>query len=166
MVHIPYLQPFDDVNKRVSRLAANIPLNRFNLAPLSFTDVSPEYYVAGLLGIYELNRVELLKEVFIWAYQRSAVLYAQARQTIGEPDPFRVRYRTEMRQLVGTIIREMLNRQEAAEHIRQKAADLPADAEQPFIKLVETELLSLHDGNFARFQVSPREYGQWREVWD
>ena len=28
MVHIPYLQPFDDVNKRVSRLAANIPLPR------------------------------------------------------------------------------------------------------------------------------------------
>jgi hypothetical protein len=166
MVHIPYLQPFDDVNKRVSRLAANIPLNRFNLAPLSFTDVSPEYYVAGLLGVYELNRVELLKEVFIWAYQRSAVLYAQARQTIGEPDPFRVRYRTEMRQLVGTIIREMLNRQEAAEHIREKAADLPADDEQPFIKLVETELLNLHDGNFARYQVSPRQYSQWREVWD
>ena len=26
MVQLPYLQPFDDVNKRVSRLAANIPL--------------------------------------------------------------------------------------------------------------------------------------------
>ena len=25
-VHLPYLQPFEDVNKRVSRLAANIPL--------------------------------------------------------------------------------------------------------------------------------------------
>ena len=25
MVHLPYLQPFEDVNKRVSRLAANIP---------------------------------------------------------------------------------------------------------------------------------------------
>src|SRR3546814_4754836 len=25
MAHLPYLQPFDDVNKRVSRLAANIP---------------------------------------------------------------------------------------------------------------------------------------------
>jgi Fic family protein len=25
MVQLPYLQPFDDVNKRVSRLAANIP---------------------------------------------------------------------------------------------------------------------------------------------
>jgi Fic family protein len=33
MVQLPYLQPFDDVNKRVSRLAANIPLNKHNLAP-------------------------------------------------------------------------------------------------------------------------------------
>ena len=31
----PYLQPFDDVNKRVSRLAANIPLIKSNLSPLS-----------------------------------------------------------------------------------------------------------------------------------
>ena len=31
MVHLPYLQPFEDVNKRVSRLVANIPLIRLNL---------------------------------------------------------------------------------------------------------------------------------------
>jgi len=31
MVHLPYLQPFDDVNKRVSRLAANIPFIKRNL---------------------------------------------------------------------------------------------------------------------------------------
>jgi Fic family protein len=36
MVHLPYLQPFVDVNKRVSRLAANIPLIQHNLCPLSF----------------------------------------------------------------------------------------------------------------------------------
>ena len=34
-----YLQPFEDVNKRVSRLAANIPLVQRNLGPLSFVDV-------------------------------------------------------------------------------------------------------------------------------
>ena len=39
MVHLPYLQPFEDVNKRVSRLAANIPLIQHNLCPLSFIDV-------------------------------------------------------------------------------------------------------------------------------
>ena len=39
LVQLLYLQPFDDVNKRVSRLAANLPFNRHNLAPLSFIDV-------------------------------------------------------------------------------------------------------------------------------
>lgn len=39
MVHLPYLQPFEDVNKRVSRLAANIPFIQRNLCPLSFIDV-------------------------------------------------------------------------------------------------------------------------------
>lgn len=39
MVHLPYLQPFEDVNKRVSRLAANLPLIRENLSPLSFVDM-------------------------------------------------------------------------------------------------------------------------------
>ncbi|NCD26770.1 MAG: Fic family protein, partial [Deltaproteobacteria bacterium] len=35
LVQIPYLQPFEDVNKRVSRLGANIPLITNNLAPLT-----------------------------------------------------------------------------------------------------------------------------------
>lgn len=39
MVHVPYLQPFEDVNKRVSRLAANIPFIQHNLSPLSFIEV-------------------------------------------------------------------------------------------------------------------------------
>ena len=39
MVHIPYLQPFEDVNKRVSRLGANIPLLKHNLCPLSFVEL-------------------------------------------------------------------------------------------------------------------------------
>jgi Fic family protein len=41
MVQIPYLQPFDDVNKRTSRLAANIPLLQKNLCPLSFMEKHP-----------------------------------------------------------------------------------------------------------------------------
>src|ERR1035438_1925019 len=58
MVHIPYLQTFEDVNKRVSRLSANIPLVRRNLCPLSFVDVPVDDYVDATLGVYELNRVD------------------------------------------------------------------------------------------------------------
>jgi len=39
MVHLPYLQPFAYINKRTSRLAANLPLFRANLCPLTFLDV-------------------------------------------------------------------------------------------------------------------------------
>src|SRR5215469_4275993 len=62
MVHLPYLQPFEDVNKRVSRLAANIPLISRDLCPLSFVDVPERAYVSATLGVYELTRVELLRD--------------------------------------------------------------------------------------------------------
>ena len=53
MVHLPYLQPFEDVNKRVSRLAANIPLIRHNLSPLSFIDMPVQTYTESMLGVYD-----------------------------------------------------------------------------------------------------------------
>jgi len=55
MVQIPYLQPFVDVNKRVSRLGSNIPLILHNLCPLSFIDVPERAYVEGTLGVYEMH---------------------------------------------------------------------------------------------------------------
>lgn len=52
MVHLPYLQPFADVNKRTSRLAANLPLFRANLCPLTFLDVPEPAYSRAILGVY------------------------------------------------------------------------------------------------------------------
>jgi hypothetical protein len=49
MVQLPYLQPFLDVNKRVSRLAANIPLIKGNLVPFSFVGVPETSYTHGML---------------------------------------------------------------------------------------------------------------------
>lgn len=40
MVHLPYLQSFEDVNKRVTRMAANIPFIRGNLSPLSSSSIA------------------------------------------------------------------------------------------------------------------------------
>ncbi|MCX6129495.1 MAG: Fic family protein, partial [Proteobacteria bacterium] len=39
LVHLSYLQAFEDVNKRTARLVANIPMIKKNLRPLSFIDV-------------------------------------------------------------------------------------------------------------------------------
>lgn len=59
-INIAYLQPFEEGNKRTSRLSANLPLLMSNCAPLSFLDVEPEAYAyANALGGVEL-RVNLL----------------------------------------------------------------------------------------------------------
>jgi Fic family protein len=166
MVHLPYLQPFEDVNKRVSRLAANIPLNRHNLSPLSFVDVPNDLYIRGLLAVYELNRIELLKDVFVWAYERSAARYAAVRQTIGEPDLFRLKYRQEIRQLITEVISTGLDKKAANNFIKGNADKIPGIDRAKFIEYVETELISLHEGNFARYYISPSEFAKWKLQWD
>ena len=77
MVQLPYLQPFANVNKAISRLVANIPLFRHNLCPLSFVDVPVLAYTEGTLGVYELGRIELLRDIFVWAYERSCLHYGR-----------------------------------------------------------------------------------------
>jgi hypothetical protein len=110
MVHIPYLQPFTDVNKRTSRLAANIPLIRANLCPLSFIDVPERAYVEGTIGVYEQNRVELLRDVFAWAYARSCAQYRVVRESMGQPDPVRLRYRDALAEVVRHTVVSLLRR--------------------------------------------------------
>ena len=156
LVQLPYLQPFDDVNKRVSRLAANIPLIRANLAPLSFEEVSRELYTEAILGVYELKRTELLRDLFIWAYRRSASRYAAVRMSLGEPDPFRLNYRTAIRHVVGEVMREGMDNRAANTHIGAWSAEHVEEADRErFRDVVERELLSLHEGNFARYRVRP-----------
>lgn len=166
MVHLPYLQPFDDVNKRVSRLAVNIPLNRHNLSPLSFADVAQDIYIAGLLGVYEFNDTTLLKEVFLWAYERSAARYSALRQTLGEPDPFRLQYRNQLRSLIKSIINQVLNPTQASAQIQSFAAGIPAADKDKFIEAVDVEILNLHEGNFARYLVTPSQFRIWQEQWN
>jgi len=141
MVHLPYLQPFEDVNKRVSRLAANIPLIRHNLCPLSFIDVEQDDYVGGLIGVYELNRVEYLRDVFAWAYRRSCARYAAVRQSLGDPDPFRLRHRA----VIGRAVRDVVLGR--------------------LMEVVNSELASLHDGNIARYRIRPSEFEAWKPHW-
>jgi Fic family protein len=166
MVHLPYLQPFEDVNKRVSRLAANIPFIRHNLCPLSFVDVPEQAYIDGILGVYELNRIELLRDVFVWAYERSCARYSAVRQSLGEPDPFRLRYRTVVAETIAEIVRSGMDKKTAAAFIKRRATEGIAQKDQAhLIEVVETEIMSLHEGNFARYRLRPSQYQTWREGW-
>ena len=166
MVHLPYLQPFDDVNKRTSRLSANIPFIRENLSPLSFVDVPEKAYTDGLLGVYELNQIALLRDVFVWAYERSCARYSAVRQSLGEPDKFRLRYRDTIASLVADIVNTRMNKISATAAIKKHAASEVDAADQArFIEVTETELMSLHEGNMARYRIRPSEFSEWQQHW-
>ena len=167
MVQLPYLQPFDDVNKRVSRLAANIPMIRANLAPLSFTEVPGDLYTRATLGVYERNDITLLRDVFLWAYQRSAARYTAVRQSMGEPDPFRLRYREQLRDVVRDVVLGAMSRQATRAHLVTTSREfIPTADQDQFAEVAETELLGLHEGNFARYLVRPSEFAAWQQIWN
>ena len=90
LIHLSYLQAFEDVNKRTARLACNIPFIKNNLCPLSFTDVSRDDYSAALLTIYEQNEITPMLDLFCWAYSRSCNQYSIAKESLGEIDAFRI----------------------------------------------------------------------------
>jgi Fic family protein len=160
MVHLPYLQPFIDVNKRVSRLAANIPLIRENLCPLSFVDVPNQSYLDGILGVYELNRVELLRDVFMWAYERSCQRYMAIKQSIGDPDAFRMKYREAIQHVVRTVVQTQLRG--TAEEIIAVAANRVAAADaEPFVEAVTVDLNYLYEGNVVRYRLRKSEWEAW-----
>ena len=162
MVHLPYLQPFEDVNKRVSRLVANIPFIRHNLCPLSFIDVPQQAYVDAMIGVYELNRIELLRDVFVWAYARSCQQYVAVQQNLTPPDIFRLRYRQALGEVVAAIVRQ----DEAATETMLSARTPVAVAAQDkahFIELALAEFKALHPGNAVRFGIGPLEFAAWKE---
>jgi len=160
MVHLPYLQPFEDVNKRVSRLAANIPFIRHNLCPLSFIDVPQQAYVDGMLGVYELNRVDLLRDVFVWAYERSCQQYVAVKQNLVPPDIFRLRHRQALAEVIAAIVRQGDAPTEQAVTSRMPASVAAADHAH-FVQLALAEFGALHAGNAVRFGVRPLEFGEW-----
>lgn len=163
MVHLPYLQPFADINKRTSRLAANLPLFRANLCPLTFLDVPEQAYSRATLGVYEMTRVELLRDLFLWAYERSTQEYLAIRQDLAEPDPLRLAWRDFIKQTIhGVITHPGLD---PLCQIQQAVAELIPEKEQPSVQaLVIEELRRLHEGVLARYGLRPSDYNAWKRA--
>ncbi len=161
MVHLPYLQPFADMNKRTSRLAANLPLFRENLCPLTFLDVPEQAYSRSILGLYELTRVELLRDLYVWAYERSTQEYLAIKQNLAEPDPTRLAYRNVIKQTIHEVVTRAdedslgIIKHNIKEHVQQ------ADHDNVQALIVE-ELRRLHEGVLARYGLRPSEFAMWK----
>ncbi|CAN7753965.1 Fic family protein [Variovorax sp. LjRoot290] len=155
-VNLAYLQPFEDGNKRVSRLAANIPLMLYNQAPLSFLDVDREDYALAMMGVYECCDVSMAVDLFDWTYRRSQAKYKVVRESMGSPDPFRVKYREALNEAVGLVVR---GRKPVAEALA--GVGLPDEDASKFQQLLAQELNALAAFNCARYRLGIKETQAW-----
>jgi len=155
-VQLAYLQPFEDGNKRLSRLAANIPLMLYNQAPLSFLDVGRDDYALAMLGVYERGDVSMAIDLFAWTYRRSQAKYQVVQESMGLPDPFRARYREALNQAVGQVVR---SRTPVA--LALDALGLPAVDLAPFQQRLTQELDALAIFNCARYRLGTGETQAW-----
>jgi len=152
------------VNKRTARLVANIPFIKENYKPLSFADVEQDAYVKGLLGIYEKNDVSIFRDLYLWAYKRSAQRHSAVQQSMGEPNLLKLKYRDTIMDIIRTIILEKTESKNVVAQVHRliEAQELPAADSRQLFQIIETEILSLHDGNIARFKIRPSEFQAWK----
>ncbi len=76
LLGLSYIQPFEDGNKRTSRLIANAILLAHDYAPLSYRSVDEDEYREAILVFYELNSILPFKKIFIDQYVFAAKNYS------------------------------------------------------------------------------------------
>lgn len=163
MTHVAYLQPFVDVNKRTSRLLANLCLIRANVCPLSFVDADEEWYLLGTLAVYEHRRTELLRDFFLPAYRHSAAKYKVVKASVPTPDPIRLRYRDQLRDVVRTIVSSGVAPNAKLGRDASVRLDIPDEDRERFVELVMELLLNLNEGSAARYGLRPTEFRSWSD---
>ena len=104
LLHLSYLQAFEDGNKRTARIVANIPLLRADLCPVSFLGTPETAYINGILGVYELNRTELIRDVYVSTYMRTASHFHGERGRMIVPGELSFRYRTEISRAIRALV--------------------------------------------------------------
>jgi Fic family protein len=69
LVMIAYIQPFEDGNKRTSRIIANAVLYSHDKAMLSYRDIDSVEYKKAMILFYEQNNISYIKEIFIAQFE-------------------------------------------------------------------------------------------------
>ena len=143
-------------------LAPTLVLIRANLVPLSFIDVPVRAYIDGTLAVYELRRVELLRDVFMWAYARSCAQYRVVRDATAQPEPIRLRYREVLEAVVRDIVRGLVvPSTKWLEAWARDHAVIAADVDD-LVAQAMGMLINLNEATAMRARLRRSEFEAWR----
>ena len=72
---IAYIQPFEDGNKRTSRILGNALLLADDYCPLSYRSVDEIEYKKGIILFYEQNNASYFKQLFLEQFRQAVKKY-------------------------------------------------------------------------------------------
>jgi hypothetical protein len=104
--------------------------------------------------VYEMARLELLRDLYVWAYERSTQEYLAIKQDLAEPDPLRLTWRNFIKQTIHQIVIHSEQDSFAAIHQAVKA-QVPDSEQNQLQALIVGELRQLHEGVLARYGLRP-----------
>jgi predicted metal-binding transcription factor (methanogenesis marker protein 9) len=118
-------------------------------------------YARAVLGVYEMTRVELLRDLFVWAYERSTQEYLAIKQDLAERDPLRLAWRNVIKQTIREVV--MHPDQDAMALITAAVgSEIPQSVQADLRALITDELRWLHEGVLARYGLRPSEFTRWK----
>ncbi len=76
LLSISYIQPFEDGNKRTSRMVSNAVLLAYNLPPFSYRSIDEVEYKKAIILLYETGSVYYLKKLFIEQFRQACTSFS------------------------------------------------------------------------------------------
>lgn len=156
LIFIPYIQPFEDINKRTSRVCCNIPLIKNGLIPISFKNIEREEYFTAIKEIYERNKIEKIKEIYFKALKYSAQDYSTVVSQIVTPSEKLIKYRTEIKKAVYNIVKNLLPVN------LNLIKDVATQDQKEVLDHIDKEIKALHEGSLVRFGLTESEFLRWK----
>lgn len=161
LVHLPYLQAFEDVNKRTSRLASNIPLFKHNLCPLSFVGVERNHYRDALLAFYEENAIQPMLDLYVWAYSNSCKEYDVVKQSVSIWNAKNSQYQEHLNEVMRHVILEGLHGKAIQRLAKEYCAKNQLLDDKAFHVTLRKLLRETHEGNVIILNVTPEQFTRW-----
>ena len=114
-----------------------------------------------------MNDVALFKDLFMWAYRRSASRYRVIQESLGTPDPINLRYRDPIKRSVKELVETGTKKTAVANAINQLlSTQVESSQRSDVVYAIERELISLHEGNIARFKLDLHDFQKWQAEWE
>jgi Fic family protein len=162
---IPYLQPYQDGNKRTGRLTCNVPLLKAGLPPMSFISLDKADYLAGLISFYETGDLNLLADVVADGYAAAAPSYVAAVAAGRQPRSVELRERQGIEEVIQSIVVSTIEGvpKSVESEVARRFAQLSDDDRKIVAENISASLRALNEVNAAAWGVSPQVAVQYAE---